>query len=173
MAVVTNQPDNINFLSPFGYRFVIKRMPNVVFFCTDINIPSVSISDTSIPTPHKNFPIYGNKLDYGTLRVTFRIDENFQNYLEIYNWLERLTHPEAFTQFQQLSGPMNNTGDSALSDATVTILNSSMAPNAEFQFEDIFPISVTELNFSATGSDVDYVTAAVEFRFKMFKVNVL
>jgi hypothetical protein len=173
MAAVLNQPDNINFLSPFGFRFVIKRMPNVVFFCTDVNIPSVSISGINIPTPHKNFPIYGNKLEYGNLRVTFRVDENFQNYLEIYNWLQNMTHPESFNQFNQLSGPMNNTGDSALSDATVTILNSSMAPNAEFQFEDIFPMSISELNFTATDGDVNYISASVDFGFKLFKVNVL
>lgn len=169
MSILQNQPDNINFLSPLGFRFVLKRAPSVVFFCTDINIPSISLSDVDVPTPFKNIPLPGNKLTYSDLKVTFKVDEDFKNYLEIYNWLHKLGKPENFEQYASLSS-VPGTGEGAVSDATLTVLNSAMGPNAEVQFEDLFPVTLGEVNFTSTDSDVNYVAVTVEFKFKLMKL---
>ena len=172
MSALQNQPENINFLSPLGYRFTLKRAPTVLFFCTEINMPSVSMSEVNIPTPFKNFPLPGNKLDYGDLRVTFKVDESLKNYLEIYNWMHKIGKPEDFQQYASLSN-LPGSGEGAVSDATLTVLNSAMGPNAEVQFEDIFPTSLGEINFNSTDTDVNYVTVTASFKFKLMKINKL
>lgn len=169
MSALQNQPENINFLSPLGFRFMLKRSPTVNFFCTEINIPSVSVDDVSIPTPFKNFPLPGNKLNYSDLRITFKVDEDLKNYLEIYNWMHKISKPENFEQYASLS-QIPGSGEGAVSDATLTVLNSAMGPNAEVQLEDIFPVSLGEINFNTIDIDVNYVTVSASFKFKIMKI---
>ena len=72
MAAITNQPGNINFLSPLGFRFVLKRAPNVNFFVTNVNLPQVTLGYTEVPTPFKFINIPGTKLDYSDFELTLR-----------------------------------------------------------------------------------------------------
>ena len=74
MAAITNQPGNINFLSPLGFRFVLKRAPNLNFFVTDVNLPDISLGFIEVPTPFKIINIAGSKLDYGDFNITFRLN---------------------------------------------------------------------------------------------------
>lgn len=53
MPLITNQPDNINFLSPLGFKFVLARAPNLNFFVTDVNLPSITLGFIETPTPFK------------------------------------------------------------------------------------------------------------------------
>lgn len=55
--------------------------------------------------------------------------------------------------------------DAYMSDATLVILNSNMNPNFEIVFEDLFPTSLSELNFDTTLADVEYITATATFRY--------
>lgn len=171
MPVLANQPDNINFLSPLGFKFTIARAPSIAFFCTDVNIPSLTLGSIDLQTPFKIIELPGDKLSYGDLQITFRMDEDFTNYFEIYNWIIALGFPDNFQQFRKLS---DNTGtgkkDTLVSDATLTILNSSMVPNIEVKFQDIFPTTIGDVNFNATDTDVNYITNTVTFKYKKFDV---
>ena len=169
-GALSSQPTNINFLSPLGYRFTLKRSPNVNFFVTDANIPSFELGFINIPSPFKNFAVPGDKPEYGSLRLTFKIDEDMNNYLEIYNWILRLGFPSNFEQYQDLSTAAPGSGVQTVSDATLTILNSSQSPNIEVQFEDLFPISISDVNFTSADTTVNYVTATVEFKFTLYKI---
>ena len=43
MSILTDQPDNQNFLSPVGYKFQIKKTPKTNYFVQAVNLPSVSV----------------------------------------------------------------------------------------------------------------------------------
>ena len=173
MPLLTNQPDNINFLSPLGYRFTLSRAPNLNFFVTDVNLPSISLGFIDLPTPFKILQLPGDKLDYGDLQVTFRVDEDFANYLEIYNWLIALGFPDEFKQYKDIRDAPRGSKETVTSDATLYIMNSAMVSNIEISFEEIFPVSIGDINFTSTDSDVNYVTNTVTFKFKKFTVNKL
>lgn len=170
VGALTSQPSNINFLSPLGYRFTLKRSPNVNFFVTDANVPSFNLGFVNIPSPFKNFAVPGDKPEYGSLRLTFKIDEDMNNYLEIYNWILRLGFPSSFEQYQDISSASPGSGNQTVSDGTLTILNSAQSPNIEVQFEDLFPISISDVNFTSADTNVNYVTATVEFKYTLFKI---
>ena len=88
MPILTNQPDNINFLSPLAFKFTLARAPTLNFFATAVNLPSVELGFTEIPTPFKMLPFAGDKLIYGDFQMTFKVDEDFSNYFEVYNFLD-------------------------------------------------------------------------------------
>ena len=41
------------------------------------------------PTPFKPIPLDGN-LTYNNFTITFLVDENLENYLELHNWMRAL-----------------------------------------------------------------------------------
>lgn len=165
------QPSNLNFLSPLGFRFVIQRLPNVNYFCQNVIVPSVSIQGIDIPTPLASIPYPGGRLTFEPLTLRFRVDEDLKNYIEIYNWLVGLGHPVSLDQTRQLSAssatPSLKVGSAAsyVSDASLVILTSHKNPNYLVSFRDVFPISLTELQFDSTAQDVNYLEASVTFRY--------
>ena len=173
MPLLTSQPDNINFLSPLGFRFTLKRAPNLNFFTTDVNIPSMTLGFIDYPTPFKIIELPGDKLDFGDLQVTFKVDEDFANYFEIYNWILALGFPDDFNQYKQVSSAKPGTQDTLFSDGTLIIMNSSMMPNIEVKFQDLFPVAIGDINFTSTDPDVNYVTNTVTFKYKRFFVTKL
>ena len=87
MSALDNQPENANFLSPLGFRFIVDKLPNVNYFCQSAGPPAVALTELSLPNPLLNLPFAGTKLDYSPFDIRFRVDEDMKNYLEIYDWL--------------------------------------------------------------------------------------
>ena len=171
MALITDQPQNINFLSPLGFRFKLARAPNLNFFVTDVVLPEISLGFVELPTPFKVIEIAGNKLDYGDLRITFRLDEDFESYFEIYNWLIAIGFPDNFDQYKRVKMAPAGSRETVYSDATLTILTSDMVPNIETKFTNLYPTNISAINFTATDNDVNYVTMDVTFKYQIYKVS--
>jgi hypothetical protein len=85
----------------------------------------------------------------------------------------KLGFPNNFGQYAALASAAPGTGQGTVSDGTLTILNSSMHPNVEVIFRDMFPISISDANFTSTDTTVDYVTATVEFKYTYLTFNKL
>ena len=77
-------PNNQNFLSPVGFKFIIGRTPNVDFFCQSASIPQVEIGVREISTPVKEYSLPGDKMTFGDLNLSFLVNEDLDNYYEIY-----------------------------------------------------------------------------------------
>ena len=169
-GMLFTQPGDANFLSPLGFRFKLKRAPNLNFFATDANIPSFEIGYIRVPSPFKMIEIPGDKPAFGDFMLTFKVDENLTNYLEIYLWLMKLGFPENFEQYASLKNAAIGSGEGTVSDGTLTILNSSMAPTTEIQFTNMFPYSLSEVNFTTADSTLNYVTARVAFKYNVMKI---
>ena len=167
---VTNEPTNKNFLSPLGFDFSIKKLPTTKFFVTRTTIPGFSLGVVEAPTPFVRLPLPGDKIQFNDLQVTFKIDEDMKNYLEIFNWIMGLGFPDNYGQYASLKSKGKTTGEGIYSDATVTVLTSAMNPNIEFAFRNVFPYSLTDLDFSTSSADVEYLEATVGFRYELFTV---
>lgn len=162
---------NENFLSPLGYRFVMKRAPHINYFVQKVSIPTVSLGTASIATPFVDIPTPGTKLTFGLLRVDFKVDEDMNNYLEIFNWLVGLGFPDNFGQHRALAQRTAQQGDSIYSDITLTVMNSTMNPNKQIIFKDCYPVDLGEVSLDSTATDVAYVTSSVSFAYRSFTVE--
>ncbi len=173
MTAISNQPSNISFLSPLGFKFIIKKAPHVNFFVQSVNLPNVSLGEADIETPFSKIPFPGTKLTFGNLSVTFKVDEDMKNYLEMFNWMKELGFPDNFAQYQSIANRSIYTGDGVFSDITLLVTTSAMNPNIEVTFFDCFPIDLSELSFDSTSADVDYLTATITFANRRFDIKVL
>ena len=181
MAVTDNQPTNLNPLSPLGFRFQIKRIPNINYFCQSVVLPTITMNPVEMQsTPFGIIPRPGDRLMYDPFTLRFRVDEDLKNYIEIEQWLVGMGHPDNLQQSEDFAkanpSPFASArgGASAanfVSDATLTVLTSHKNPSINIFFQDAFPITLTELTFDTTLTDVEYLEATVTFRYRKYNIE--
>lgn len=173
MSIVTTTPTNTNFLSPLGFRFQIKKTPHVNYFVQAVNLPSMALGFTSIPSPFIKIPVPGDHLQFGDLDITFKVDEDMKNYLEIYNWMLGIGKPNDYQQYAALKNQDQGSGEGILSDLTLTVLSSAMNPIYEITFVDAYPTSLSGLQFTSELADVEYLQSTVSFQYRIFNITAL
>ncbi len=175
--IFANQITNRNFLSSVGFKFILNRAPKVAFFSNSANIPGLTLGITEQPTYLKDVDIPGDKIEFDDFRLTFLVDENLENYLQIQKWIRGLGFPESLQEIFDLqneervlenkNSPMMN----IYSDGTLQVLNSAFSPNFKVVFKDMFPYSLSPLEFSATETDTEYFTAEVLFKYTIYNIT--
>ena len=171
-----NQVKNKNFLNPTGFKFILNRAPKVVFFSNQTNIPGLNLGVAEQATYLTDIPQPGDKLKFQDLNLRFLVDEDLENYLEIQHWLRGLGFPDSLKEIYdwQSSNPNAPTGElNYTCDGTLNVLTSSNVANFKVKFLDMFPVSLSDLDFDATDSDIDYLTANVTFKYTIYNITDL
>ena len=171
MTAITRTPTNKNFLSPLGFKFTIFKTPGVNYFVQAAAIPSLSLGRTETGTPFSRIKFPGDKLDYSDLNITFRVDEELRNYFELYSWMTQLGKPNDYSQYQTIANA--NRGEGIQSDATLIILSSAKNPIVEVNFKNLYPVSLSEVNFNTQMTDVDYIDVIATFAYETYTVNYI
>ena len=192
---LSRQPTVLDYSSPTQFRFMIHQLPKVEFFTTAANIPAISLGELVIPTPYKSIPILGDNLTFDNLSISFIVDEELQNYKTIHDWMIGIGFPKSRQQFidfrssgsntpqagtggDKSSGRMPDVGNVGLSvadkafytDATLTILSNKNNPIVEVRFSDLFPVALSGLDYNQNVTDVEYLTATIDFRYKLYEM---
>ena len=172
-SVFASQIQNRNFLAPVGFKFTLAKFPKVDFFSNSARIPELTLELTRQPSYLKNIDVPGERLSYGDLTLRFLVDENMENYISVYNWLTGLGFPETTKEFADLIKDKDGQRDpkEAFCDGTLRILNSNYREVAKVKFNDLFPTSLTSLDFDATNTDVQYFTAEATFKYTVYKIE--
>ena len=189
---LARQPDKLDYVSPTQFKFNINQLPKVEFFTTAANVPGISSSDVNIDTPFKSIPMMGTNLTYENLSITFIYDEYLENYKQLHDWLIAIGFPKNREQFSTFRGntsnpPISTQGTSQdigdvkpstsargmFSDATLTILSNKNNPIAEVRFQDLYPLSISALEFNQNATDVEYLTVSAEFVYKIYEIHSL
>ena len=164
---------NRNFLSGVGFKFNLTKFPKVDFFSNSARIPELSLELTTQASYLKNIDVPGERLSYGDFTLRFLVDENMENYQSIYNWLTGLGFPETTKEFAEIIKDKDGQRDpkEAFCDGTLRILNSNYREVGKVKFNDLFPISLTSLEFDATNTDVQFFTAQATFKYTVYKIT--
>ena len=124
-------------------------------------------------TPFLDYPIPGDKITYDDISITFLVDEDMSNYIELMDWMKNLgSTRDPSTQYATLVN--DNTANSLrgiLSDCTLTILTNNMNANKSIVFEDCFPTTLSEITFESVADDVTPITASATFKFRDFTIE--
>ena len=187
---LARQPDQLDYASPTQFRFGINQLPKVEFFTVSANIPGISAGSATYATPFKDIPTMGEKLEYENLSISFIVDEYLENYISLHNWMVGIGFPENREQFRTYRDVTSNTpagggiptvdrigkatADRALySDAFLQILSNKNNPIVEVNFQNMFPISLSALDFTQTATDVEYLVASAEFAYQIYEIKTL
>ena len=162
MAESSRQPKNLNYFIPTGFKFMIDKIPNVNFFCQSCNLPGLSVGQFLQVTPLRDMPIAGDKVQMNELRVRFVIDEELQNWLEIYNWIKTITFPDNQEQYKQ---------ENVYSDGMLTLLTSNKNVQYVAKFTNLFPIDLTDIEMSSDVADAEVVASDATFAYTTYNIE--
>jgi hypothetical protein len=176
--IYSSQIQNRNYLSPVGFRFTLTRYPKVAFFSNKANIPGLSLGVANQPTYLKDIDVPGDKVVFQDFILSFIVDENLENYMEIQNWMRGLGYPESLAEIYELQKDNNNVDQppfksqlNLYSDASLIVLSSSQNSNFKVNFKDMWPYELSSLQFDATDTDIQYLTADVSFKYTIYNIT--
>lgn len=172
MSVESTIPENINFLSPMKFRFFIKKTPHLNFFTQQVNLPSIELPPTSYENPWVVIPEAGDHIVYEDLKVSFKVDEDLENYLEIHNWIRGLGFPTDFKEYKDLKEKKSYTGEGLVSDISLMMLSNKDNPIFEVTYIDAFPYYLSGIQFSSTNKE-NQVTATAHFKYTYYDITRL
>jgi len=183
---LSRQPDNMDLASPSQFRFNLLKIPNVEYFVTSVNLPGISFSgDASMNTRFKSISFMGDTLDFSPLEIQFLVQENLQNWREIYDWMIGIGFPKSPTQFENAvneatqegyTEPTNNSLSNPnvlTSDATLTILTNKNNPVIQIDFKNMYPTSLSGLTFNTQDTDASPMTSSVTMNYDFYEIRVL
>ena len=176
MTVLTRTPQNTNPLQPTKYLLTFSRLPNVQYFCQAVNLPGISVGQAIMNFPSVDVYAPGNKITYNNLNIDFTVDEPLKTWIELYNWFKSFASPNGEDERNRLSAIQNqgkNPPKPWYSDATLTILSGLNNPIVRVDFENIFPVSLSDIQFDTKMSADDIVVANAMFVYDQFKITPL
>ena len=173
--LTTTQPSNINQLNIVSFEVNFSRLPHVEYFCQRVNIPAVILGEAFQPMPFMNLPVEGDTLSFESMNISFILDEDMQNYMEIYSWLTALGFPRDYEQFKTLKPPSEASEYASMfSDMDIMLQTNKSNPNYKITFNDVFPTSLSSVQFDTSVSALEPIVVDATFNFKgMFNINKL
>ena len=119
----------------------------------------------------------------------------WKNYLSIHEWLTAIGFPKNRKQFSEFKTNISNTpigarssaststdiGDvqaaspnnALFSDATLTILSNKNNPIVNVFFRDLYPVAMTALDYNQAATDVEYLTASIDFAYQIYEIEAI
>ena len=189
---LARHPDQLDYASPTQFRFGIHQLPKVEFFTVSANLPGVSVPTTTLATPFTDISIMGEKTEFENLSISFIVDEYLENYITLHNWLTGIGFPKSRSQFSTFRDVTSDTPDSQkgvstdigdvkqstpdkamYSDAFLMILSNKNNPIVEVNFHNVYPITLSALDFSQAATDVEYMPASAEFAYQIYEITTL
>ena len=176
-----NLPDNLSYLAPTQFELLVKKLPNTKYFATGVNVPSVSVAETISTTRlGASVKLPGDKITFGELTISFIVDENMENWTELYTWMSQITSSTDPEKFRTLVGanrranqPYDGSGDydALYSDMTIVITTAANNPNRYVRIQGAFPSSLGEITMDTTvAGGITYVTCTASFQFTTFEI---
>ena len=184
---LTHQPTVFDYATGTQWRISFNRIPKVDWFCTTANVPGITLGESMFATPMSDMFVTGDKLTFETLNITFIVDEELQNYRELWDWITGIGFPVKHSEWEAALSK----GDGAIrtfstpdtdprtkitfeesqlySDATLIVYNSKNIPKVEVKFKNMFPTSLSSLEYSQELTDVEYFKASATFRYLYYE----
>lgn len=161
--------ENINFLDKCRFYFAVDKLPNTNYFVQSANLPGLSMTSISVPTPYSDYPVEGDKVEFEEFRMTFKADENLKNWSELYDWMIGLARVDDFEKRKLLEASTLIPGKKGLySNALLLILDSNYQPILKASFDGIFPIKLGNIDFDSRGNDFVETDVDVSFAYRRF-----
>ncbi len=155
-----SNPKNLTSSHRFKFTLTSERFRNnqLELMINGINIPGMQLGIVNHPTPIRQIERPGDSITFNDLSIEFLISENFTEWKEIYDWLYDLR------DFNKM-----NFDNSIIADASLVILSSKLNPLVCFDFTNIYPYNLSDLNLTLSVSDSEPLICETTFKFQNYK----
>lgn len=147
-------PIELNLLTNVQFKFDIYNLPNTTFFIQDFTVPAITLDSPVFPGMRRDVPMPGTKAVFDQLTFSFLVDEDLNNYYEMYSWLMDIQRSEDMRRQK--------------SDGVLHLLTGQMNVNRQIRFVGLVPTMLSELSLSSGDTDNVRVECTTSFAYEYF-----
>lgn len=149
--------DSYNPAYSTNFRLEFTDRPLLNYFIQTAQLPGISASGAMANHKGNNIYMQADQIEYDPLQITFLIDERFDNYLFLYDWMKRDKEKERPPIW--------------LKDATLHILTANKTPNLKIRYHGMFCQMLGEVDFESSVSDPNALMCSATFRYQYFDIE--
>lgn len=161
--VIDSDPLNFNNAKPNSFSLKIqdpdnKHTKEIEFFIQDCSIPGINLGTTATNYNGYTINIQNNHLEFENFMCQMIINENFNNYVYLSNWIRNCKTTDNILD--------------QMKDVTIFILNNNKLPIKHINLEKAFPISIGAIPLQYASVDQP-VLVQVTFAYQWFDVEYI
>ena len=156
-------PTKINLAKSTNYKLNIHSLPETLFWLTTCNIPTYSVNEVPIPDPVQGYRYKAsNTSTVAPMTVTFLVDEDYGNYMEILNLMYKSAGPIMSDRYK--------VGEATGADGSLHILsNNKNVSDTVFTFHNLFPTILGELQMTNESPDPLLTDLTLQYDFMSYE----
>lgn len=161
MANLSNQPNNFNYQNSTNYQLIIPNAPTTTWFCTKAKVPDVYGAGAEQKSLHATIYHPGDRAVYNDFSITYLLNEDFENWSELFNWWKNYSMPITHTP-----RPMRD--EELVCDIELICLNNNKKPTHRYVFRDAFPIFLQGPEYDVQVTDIEPTMLEATFRYTYY-----
>ena len=156
-------PVKINLAKSTNYRLNLTVLPETLFWLTTCNIPTISTNEVPIPDPIHGYRYKpSNTFVTAPMTVTFLVDEDYSNYMEILHLMYKAAGPNMSERYEE--------GEDTGSTGSLHILsNNKNISDVVFVFHNLFPTILGELQMTNESPEPLLTDLTLQYDYMTFQ----
>lgn len=173
MSQNKHAPQNVNPFYSHNFKFEVYRLPELTFFCTGVTAPGLRLNQSTATGRFVPYSVPNGVSYDDVISVRFTVDEEFRNWVSIFDWMANLGYMRNHEQF---TGSTNENPQDferkETSDCSLHILsNNKNTRGIIFKYFDCYPINLSSIEFDSTQTEGSVVQATAQFQYQLYKIQ--
>lgn len=164
-GLLRTNPSNPNPYYTNHWRVIFSHIPNTEYFCQKVTFPSQSLNRVTLGTPMNPIHFEGDARDPLVFTMEFLMDEDFQAYRELHEWLNQEKPWEDSSDFNKNINKQHT--------ASVIMHTNKDNANIEFRLYNCFPTTLGGLDLDSKSTDLSNFYVQADFSFDYFTIHSL
>ena len=140
-----------------NYALKINDLPGVAFRGVGTNTPGLTAGVSEVSAIPANIPNPAGKIEFDVFTVRFIVDEDFENWKAIFDWILRTTSYDDVAE--------------VYSDVSLLIPNAHGKEGLAFRYTNAWPVSLDPIDLSSQ-SQPDALICSVSFKYQFVEVDI-
>lgn len=145
----TDTPGNPNPLYTNQFSLRIQQAPEVNYSVFACNYPGLTLPPVRQENPFSPAMHAGDDIVWEPFTFTFQVDEELNNWTEMFSWMYGLGFPYAHSDYAALDEPTVPKGTRIKSDVSLFVLSARHNPVYEMVMVDAFPTYLSGWRYSS------------------------
>ena len=152
------------------FTLTIPKINNTIITLQRTNIPGLSLPSAIVTNPFTNLKEPGDHIEWDPLRTTFKLDEQFESYIDIFSWMVNLGFPTSHEEYRQNLSVRKERSD-LISDGILTLYDNSFNPIIEIVYANIWPTYISDVDLESNPSDDKVLDVNATFNYDYYFIR--
>ena len=168
-GIYGKMPTDTDLTNQTNFKFSLKRVPTLAYFCTGVSLPGWANPTINIPTGvpggRSTFKAKSETVTHGDATFKFLVNEDLSNYNSLVKWSKECAGLNDFNGV--------NWRNWMSEEGYLLVLSNKKNPIFRITFRGLFPTNVSELAYKTTETDTTPMVATVSMGFTYYTYEKL